>query len=286
MADDRVVRGPPHRADRAGDLAAQRMLPVQQLVEHGEDMIRRRVDVHPDLVDDDRLLGREVGAAQHRPQGELAHRLERDIDPRGWHLRAVDRQLAVGAGVHAAPDALDALRQRPRIRMAACSLEDEVLEDVGEAGVRLVLVPRPDRDEQRDDARAGGGHGLGDDAQAARQDGALVRRRRGAAGARDGRGHAPSSSSSERSPSAPSVSADMRSSIWMKRRSRASSSALRGSGPAGRARRVVEVRVEAELRRAGRRRTRARHARRRRRGRTRAGRHGSCRTGGSRTSRG
>ena len=32
-------------------------LAVHQLVEQGEDVVGRRVDVHPDLVDDDRLLG-------------------------------------------------------------------------------------------------------------------------------------------------------------------------------------------------------------------------------------
>ena len=109
-----------HRADRPGDLAAERMAPVEELVEQREDVVGRRVDVHPDLVDDDRLLGRQVGATQDRVEGELADGMERDAGLLGRHLGAVDRQLAIGAGVDRSADALDDLRQRAGLRVRAC----------------------------------------------------------------------------------------------------------------------------------------------------------------------
>ena len=61
-------------------------LAEQQLVEQGEDVVARRVDVHPDLVDDDRLLGRQVPPAEERAQHQLADHLERHADVLGRHL--------------------------------------------------------------------------------------------------------------------------------------------------------------------------------------------------------
>ena len=121
--------------------------PIEHLVEEREDVVGGRVDVHPDLVDDDRLLGGEIAATQQRAQGELTDRLQGDPHVLGRHLGAVDRELSIGAGVHAAADALDELRQEPGIGVRPGSLEDEMLEEVAEAGVSLVLVPRADRHE-------------------------------------------------------------------------------------------------------------------------------------------
>ena len=230
VLDDRTVRRSAHRTDGARDLAAEGMTRVEHLVEEREDVVGRRVDVHPDLVDDDRLLGGVVAATQERPQGQLADRLEGDTDVLGRHLGAVDGELSIGARVHAAADALDQLRQESRIGMRPGSLEDEMLEEVAEAGVSVILVPRADRHEQHDARRSRAGQRLGDDPKAAALDGPLVRDDGAQRCGRRGRGHAGSSSSSARSPSAASASADINSSIWMNRRSRASSPAFRGSG--------------------------------------------------------
>jgi hypothetical protein len=167
VIDDAPMRRATHRADRPGDLPPERVTPIQQLVEQREDVVRRRVDVHPDLVDDDRLLCRQVGATQDRVQGELADSMERHAELLGRHLGAVDRQLAVGAGIDRSADALDDLRQRARLRVVARALEHEVLQQMRQPGVSLVLVARADRDEDRNARRAGPRHRLGHDAKPA-----------------------------------------------------------------------------------------------------------------------
>jgi hypothetical protein len=130
VLDDTIVRRSSHRSDRPGDLPAERMLPEQQLVEHREHVVRRRVDVHPDLVHDHRLLRPQIRGTKERSQGQLVHRLERHVPVGGRNLRAEDRQLTIGAGVHAAADALDPLRERAGLRVAARPLEHQVLEQV------------------------------------------------------------------------------------------------------------------------------------------------------------
>ena len=116
VAEHLLVRRAPHRTRRAGDLAAQWVVAEQHLVEEGEDVVARGVDVHPDLVDDDRLLGHEVRVPQQRAQDELRDHVERAADGLGRGLRRVDRQLAVGGGVQRPAAALDRLREASRDR--------------------------------------------------------------------------------------------------------------------------------------------------------------------------
>ena len=91
MLDDRPVRRSAHRTDGARDLAAERMTRVEHLIEEREDVVGGRVDVHPDLVDDDRLLGGVIAAAQQRPQCQLTDCLEGNPHVLGRHLGAVRR---------------------------------------------------------------------------------------------------------------------------------------------------------------------------------------------------
>ena len=116
------------------------MLTEEELVEDGEDVIGGRVHVHPDLVHDHRLLGRQVAAAKERPRRQLADDIERGSGRVGRDPGGVGGQLPVRAGIHAAAAALDQLRQPSGIGEAGRSLEDEVLEQVREAGGGIVLV--------------------------------------------------------------------------------------------------------------------------------------------------
>ena len=143
--------------------------PYIELVEQGEHVVGGRVHVHADLVDDDWLLGRHVATAQKRVERQLADRLESDLDADGRHLGAEDGELSIGARVDRAANALDDLRQRTGRRVAARPLEHEVLEEVRQAGMTVVLVARPDRDEERDAGGSGPGHVLGHHAEPARE---------------------------------------------------------------------------------------------------------------------
>jgi hypothetical protein len=147
----------------------------QELVEEGEDVVTRRVDVHPDLVDDHRLLADHVALAQEGRQDEIGDDLEGARRRLCRHAGAVDRQLAVRRCVHAAAAALDRLGEAARLGIAPGPFEDEVLEEVRQAGVRLVLAPRADADKEADRDRPGGRHRLGHHPKAVRQHAALIR---------------------------------------------------------------------------------------------------------------
>ena len=54
--------------------------PNSELIEEGEDVVAGRVLVHPDLVDDHRLLADQVALAEQRAQHELRHDLQAALD--------------------------------------------------------------------------------------------------------------------------------------------------------------------------------------------------------------
>jgi hypothetical protein len=146
----------------------------QLLVEEGEDVVPRGVDVHAYLIHDHRLFADEVAPAQEGRQDEIGDDLERPRRCLCRHPGAVDRQLAVRGRVHAPAAALDRLREASGLGIALRPLEDKVLEKVREAGVVLVLTPRADADEDADRDRSGGRHRLGHHPQPVRQHAALV----------------------------------------------------------------------------------------------------------------
>jgi hypothetical protein len=149
------------------------MAAKEQLVEEAEDVVARRVDVHPDLVDDDRLLPHQVLAAEQGPEDEVGHDLQRPGCRLGRDARGVDRQFAIGGRVHAAAAALDRLRQPARLRVATRALEDEVLEEVREPGMGLVFATRSDAHEEAHRHGPGGRHRLGHHPEAIREDAPL-----------------------------------------------------------------------------------------------------------------
>ena len=93
-----------------------------------------------------RSSGRSTSSDDHL-QAAL-HRRRRD-------LGAVDGQLAVGGGVDAPPQPSIASDSSPGSGYCAGALEDEVLQEVRQAGVRRVLVARADAHEQAHRHRAG-----------------------------------------------------------------------------------------------------------------------------------
>ena len=104
VAGNAGVGRPPHGLRGPRDLASEWMRPEQELVEQREDVVRRRVDVRPDLVDDDRLLGDEVLRAEQWLDDELGNDLEGAVGTAACRelARAIGADVPVGLAPHSA----------------------------------------------------------------------------------------------------------------------------------------------------------------------------------------
>nr|WP_247873618.1 hypothetical protein [Azospirillum brasilense] len=151
----RVVMGhiveqmvPPEARDvllRAEDRAAER-LPVeggaaQRLVDH----VLRLVGVAADLLDDHATLLLHLLFREDGVEDDVADDLAGDVDVLGRHLRVIGGDVVVRVGVELAAAVLDLQRDAQRVA-AFRSLEDHVLQEMGDAVHRRPFVARPDAD--------------------------------------------------------------------------------------------------------------------------------------------
>ena len=156
--------------------------------EHGigreivDEVVGRVLD-HRDLLEHDLAL--RVDVDELRPEDHVGHHVERVLEPCVGHARVDDRRLARRRGVELAAELVEELGDLLR-RVARRALEEHVLDEVRDAGLRLGLVAGAGSDPEAERDRAHAGHALADDAFAAGELGQLVLRHArivGAAGA-------------------------------------------------------------------------------------------------------
>ena len=128
-----------------------------------------RVLDHAHLFEDDLLLLGHLDGVEERVEHDVAQ----DVDGQGQvlveHLQMERRVLLGGERVHVAADRVDLggdLLRRAVLR----ALEDHVLDEVADAGLRGHLVPAPPLQPHPDGHAAHVGHGLGDEGEAVGED--------------------------------------------------------------------------------------------------------------------
>jgi len=151
--------------DGPGDRTSERgVLPEglgrEQVVHH----VVGVVVVHRDLVEDDVALGVDVLGGDQGVGDHVAEHVHRQVQVHVEDPCVEAGVLLGGEGVELAADGVQGHRDVHR-RAAPRALEQHVLEEVGAAVQRLVLVGGPDPDPDPDAGRAHPGHLLGDDAQ-------------------------------------------------------------------------------------------------------------------------
>ena len=167
-----VVGGDLGHRDRADHLGAaehaapERMVAEDRLGEDVVDAVLGLVLVHRDLLEHDLALGVDlVGGSVGREQ-HLGQQVERLLGVLVEEARVQVGRLLAGRGVGRGAHAVEELGDLDR-RVALGALEQQVLEEVRDAGLRRRLVARagPHPEPERD--RAHRGHRLGDDPDAA-----------------------------------------------------------------------------------------------------------------------
>ena len=173
-AVERAERAPRDAGDhvgRAEHRPPQRMPAEHRLRDEVEDELLRRVVDHGDLLEHDLPLGVEVGEAGR--EDHVRHHVERRLEMLVEDAGVDDGVVAGRRGVQLAAEGVEGLRDLDRgVRRRA--LEEEVLQEVADAGVRVVLVARAGADPEADRDRAHCGQRLGDDPRAAVERGQQV----------------------------------------------------------------------------------------------------------------
>jgi hypothetical protein len=165
-----VVTGERATADRGDDLRRADDRPPERMV--GEDCLReeivhellRRVLVHRDLLEHDLPLLVDLG--ERGGEDHVGHHLERRLDVMIRDAGVDDGVLAGGRSVQLGAHGVERLGDLLRVE-AARALEQEVLDEMGDAGALGALVARADVDPEAERDRANTGDPLGDDALAA-----------------------------------------------------------------------------------------------------------------------
>ena len=161
---DHDVAGDVHRAVERGDRAArdgrddlrrpdhrppERVRAEDRLGDEVVDEILRRVLVHRDLLEHDLALRVEVG--EGRREDHVRHHVDRGLQVLVGDARVDDRVLAGGGRVQLAAERVEDLGDLLRA-VRARALEEQVLDEVRDAGLRVALVaragadPEPERD--------------------------------------------------------------------------------------------------------------------------------------------
>ena len=136
---------------RADDVAAERLVAVEQVVVDAADEVARRVEVHVHLLDDHALLALDLLGVEARVAEHVDEDVERDVAGAGGALDVVARVLLAREGVELAADPVDLGRDVARGRAALGALEEHVLGEVGDAADLGRLVARAGR--EHDEAR-------------------------------------------------------------------------------------------------------------------------------------
>ena len=138
-----MVRGERAPADVRDHLArADHGPPERRVAEDGlgEEVVHqllRRVLVHCDLLEYDLPLGVEL--RERRREDHVRHHVDRGVDVRVRHSSVEHRVLARRGRVQLAAEPVERLRDLLR-REAGRTLEEQVLEEVRDAGALLLLV--------------------------------------------------------------------------------------------------------------------------------------------------
>ena len=196
-----VPRDAPDRRRRPERVAPERMVREERALPALGGQVRRLVGVHQDLVEDHRALCLDVVGAQRRRPHDVAQDVEAERQVVREEAHVEGRVLLRGEGVAVTAHLVELLGDR-RCRAPWRPLEEEVLQEVRRAGELAGLVTRAGADPVGDRNRADIRHGLGDQADAARQDRRLDQRRRERP--REGRRSLPRSPRSPRSGRPPS----------------------------------------------------------------------------------
>ena len=150
-----VVRGQRALADAGDHLGtpdhrpADRMAAEDRLRDDVVNEVLRVVVDHRDLLEHDVALG--VDVLEGRVVDHARHHVERGLEPVVGDARVHERRLARRGCVQLAAETVEDLRDLLR-RVRARALEQEVLDEVGDAGARVRLVaragadPEPERD--------------------------------------------------------------------------------------------------------------------------------------------
>ena len=128
--------------------------------------IGRVVLDHRDLLEHDLALGLERVGLEARARGHVAHDVERQRQVLVQHAHVHDRRLARRVGVELGAQAIGHAGDLDLVE-ALAALEQQVLDEVRDAGLRRPLVAGADADEHADRHRAHRLDRLGDDAEPA-----------------------------------------------------------------------------------------------------------------------
>ena len=165
---------PGDRVDRvhgAEDRTAERGVAEQLRGERLVNGVRGVVIVHRDLFEHHVALGVHILRRDQRTGHHVGQHVHGQRQVRVEHPGVVAGVLLRGERVHLAADRVH-LRGEFQRGTPLGALEQQVLQVVRRAGVRVVLVPGPDADPDAQRHRAHGGQVLGNDPEPAGQDGA------------------------------------------------------------------------------------------------------------------
>ena len=155
-----------HRADHLGlaqHAPAERVLAEDGLGEDVVDAVLRLVLVHRDLLEHDLALGVDFGVG--RRQQHLGQQVEDLLGVLVEEAGVQVRRLLAGGGVDRGAEAVELLGDLDR-REALGALEQQVLEEVRDAGLRRGLVARAGAHPEPERHGSHRGNLLGDDPDA------------------------------------------------------------------------------------------------------------------------
>ncbi len=173
-AGDLVAGEVVHRLLGAQDRPGERAGAVDDLGEEVVHDVARVVLGHRHLLKDDAALGVHVLGADQRAGEHVADHVDGERQVGVEHPRVVAGVLLRGEGVHLAADRVQGRRDVQRAAPLG-ALEEQVLQVVGRAVQHRGLVPGADADPDAEGRRAHRRQGLGDDSQAAGEDGTAYR---------------------------------------------------------------------------------------------------------------
>ena len=154
VRDERAPRDRRDHVRAADHRPAERVTAEDRLGDHVVDEILRVVVHHRDLLEHDLALGVELGERGRVDHPD--HHVERLLEPLVGHAREQQRRLARGGGVQLSAQLVEDLGDLLR-RVRVRPLEQQVLDEVRDAGARVRLVPRagadPEPERDRTDAR-------------------------------------------------------------------------------------------------------------------------------------
>ena len=160
VAEERAPRDRGDHLGAADHRATERMRAEDGLRREVVDDVLRVVVDHRDLLEHDLALG--VDVRQRRGEHHVRHHVERHVEVIVGHARVDDRRLARRGGVELAAHRVEQLRDLHRV-VALGALEEQVLDEVGDAGLGNRFVARARPDPEPDRRRAHAVDVLGDD---------------------------------------------------------------------------------------------------------------------------